>query len=472
MDERGTRYPAAALESVQRATTLGRIDFCVLKGWVSPEEWLYPQMQDALSSWAKTHRPHLEVLRVVGEQWDPRSHELRDLLARNTVSFGFYAADSATGRALIRAHNLDLACLPAVIRHDGLVLHDPSLAEVATALGVHTQPTADHYDLAILGAGPAGLSVAVYAASEGLRTVVVEPQAFGGQAGTSSLIRNYLGFPRGISGGVLAFRAYEQALLFGTSFVFMQRATALQTSGAEQLITLSDGSQITARAVIIATGVQYRPLGIPALERLIGAGVFYGAAGVEAPALTGDAVYVIGGANSAGQAALHLAKFAARVTVLVRGPSLGGMSDYLIRELHATANVTIRLHTRVVDGRGAHRLEGLILEDTLTRQREEVAAAAAFVLIGAETRTAWLADVVARDRHGYILTGQDLPRESGPLGHHPLPFETSCPGVFAIGDVCYGSVKRVAGAVGDGSFAVSSVHQYFATSTTLTANAA
>jgi len=460
MDARGTRIPAGAVATLQRAIALGKIDFSILKGWVSPDEWLYPQVQEALSRWTKANRPHHEVMRIVGERWSQRSHELRNQLDRNTVPFGFYATDSDEGRQLISAHPVDPTRLPAIIRHDGTVLHDPSASEVAEALGVQTQPAADRYDLVILGAGPAGLSAAVSAASEGLRTLVVEPQAIGGQAGSSSMIRNYLGFPRGISGSDLTFRAYEQAMLFGTEFVFTQHATRLEAGDEQHRITLSDGSQISARAVMIATGVDYRRLDIPALDRLVGVGVFYGAVGVEAPSMSGQEVYVVGGANSAGQAAIHLAKYAARVTVVVRGPSLAGMSDYLITELTSTPNVAIRLNTRVIDGRGELQLNGLVLQNSRTREREEVAAAAVFVLIGAETRAEWLGDELQRDYRGYILTGNQLPQQHQPAGRKPLPFETSLPGVFAIGDVRHGSVKRVAGAVGDGSMAVSSVHQY------------
>jgi thioredoxin reductase (NADPH) len=363
----------------------------------------------------------------------------------------------------LREYGVDAERLPAVILHDGSVLHDPAPIDVANALGVQTQPTSEVYDLAILGAGPAGLAAAVYGASEGLRTVVIEPQAIGGQAGTSSMIRNYLGFPRGVSGGELTFRAWEQTLLFGTQFVFTQRAIGVTAPGDERVIRLGDGSEARARAVIIAAGVAYRRLEIEALERLVGLGVFYGAAGVEAPALAGEEVYVVGGANSAGQAALHLAKFAARVTLLVRGESLeAGMSDYLITQIAATPNVTVRLRTRVVDGGGAERLEHLTLEDGATGQREDVTAAALFVLIGAEPRTEWLRETIARDDRGYLLTGRDVSGESWSLQRAPLPFETSMPGVFAVGDVRHGSVKRVAGAVGEGSVAIGSVHQYLA----------
>ncbi|MDQ3808836.1 MAG: NAD(P)/FAD-dependent oxidoreductase [Chloroflexota bacterium] len=420
-------------------------------------------MQAALSAWTTAHRPHHEVLRLVGERWSPRTHELRDGLTRNTVPYGFYPADSEEGQRLVREHRIDVVRLPAVIFRDGSVLHQPNILEAAAGHGVHTRPSADVHELAIVGAGPAGLAAAVYGASEGLRTLLIESQSIGGQAGTSSMIRNYLGFPRGLSGEELTARAFEQALLFGAHFAFTQPATTLSKRDGERTITLEDGTEVVARTVMLAIGVAYRRLGIPTLDRLIGAGVFYGAPGIEAPAMAGEEVYVVGGANSAGQAALHLAKFAARVTLLVRGQSLAaGMSDYLIKQIEATPNVEVRLQTRVVDGHGEYRLQGLVLEDGRTRQREEVAAAAVFVLIGAEPRTDWLREVLQRDERGFILTGRDVPREAWPLDRAPLPFETSLPGVFAVGDVRHGSIKRVAEAVGEGSVAVGSVHQYLA----------
>ena len=306
MDRYHTRVPFTELATLQRATALGRIDFSVVKGWVTPEEWLYPQIQEALTAWTIAHRPGHVVYRIVGEQWAPRSHELRDLLTRNSVPFEFCAADSEAGQQLIKDLAIDVRRLPAVIHHDGSVQPDPSLADLAAAHGIQICPSPGVYDLAIVGAGPAGLAAAVYGASEGLRTVILEPHAIGGQAGTSSMIRNYLGFPRGISGGGLAHRAWEQAVLFGAQFVFMLEVMGLSSRGDDRVIALGDGSQAAARAVIIAAGVAYRRLGIPALDRLIGAGVFYGAAAVEAPAMAGEHVYVVGGANSAGQAALHL----------------------------------------------------------------------------------------------------------------------------------------------------------------------
>jgi thioredoxin reductase (NADPH) len=461
MDRRGTRIPFGALEALQRATALGRIDFWLLKGWSAPEELVYPQIQSALTAWTRAHDPRHVVVRLVGEPWSPRSHALRDALARNTVPFAFYAADSDDGRQLLRHHGADTQRLPVAIFHDGTVLPDPTLVDIAGALGVHTRPSSELYDLAILGAGPAGLAAAVYGASEGLRTLVIEPLAIGGQAGTSSMIRNYLGFPMGVGGGELAFRAWEQALLFGAQFVFSQRAIGLTLRDHERVVALGDGSEVRARSVINATGVEYRRLGIPALERLLGAGVFYSAAGVEAPALAGAEVYVVGGANSAGQAALHLANFAARVTLLVRGESLSaGMSEYLITQLQSTPNVRVRLRTQVVGALGEARLEQLILEEVGTDQREAVAAAAVFVLIGAAPHTEWLRGLLQQDDHGYIFTGHDVPQPAWAVPRSPLPFETSVPGVFAVGDARHGSVKRVAEAAGEGSVAVGSVHRY------------
>jgi thioredoxin reductase (NADPH) len=463
MDRYHTRIPLTELATLQRATALGQIDFWIAKGWVTPEEWLYPQVQEALSAWTISHRPHHVVYRIVGEQWAARSHALRDLLSRNGVPFAFCPVDSPEGQQLLRDFSVDPARLPALICHDGTVLHNPSFADIAGAHGIQVQPAAELHDLAILGAGPAGLAAAVYGASEGLRTVVIEQAAIGGQAGTSSLIRNYLGFPRGLSGGDLAHRAWQQAVLFGAQFVFTHQAIRLARTGGHQVITLDDGSEAVSRAVIIATGVTYRRLNIPSLDRFVGTGVFYGAAGVEAPAMAGQEVYVIGGANSAGQAALHLARFANRVTLLVRGPSLAaGMSDYLVRQLEETPNVEVRLGTGVVDGRGEIHLEALTLEDLRTGGQEEVPATAVFVLIGAEPHTDWLRNVVKLDERGYILTGRDIPQSAWPGQRPPLPFETSVAGVFAAGDVRYGSVKRVAGAVGEGSVTVGSVHRYLA----------
>jgi thioredoxin reductase (NADPH) len=448
---------------IARALALGELDLCILKGWVSPAEWLYPQVQEALSAWAKEHRPRHEHFRIVGEQWSPRSHEIRDLLSRNGVPFGFYAADSEAGGRLLAEHGLDAARLPVAITFDGQVLVEPDYEAFVRALGVRTAPGPGRSDVAIVGAGPAGLAAAVYAASEGLRTLVVEPEALGGQAGSSSRIRNYLGFPRGVSGSELTTRAYEQARVFGAEFIFTRRAIELELRGDDRVVVLSGGAEAVARAVVIATGVSYRRLGVAALDRLVGMGVFYGAAGAEAPAMAGQEVLVVGAGNSAGQAALHLARFAARVTLLVRGEALAAsMSHYLVQELAAARNVEVRTRTRVVDARGEHRLERVVVEDARAGRTRELAATALFVLIGAEPRTDWVAGRLLRDQGGYVLTGADVPRRGWPRGRPPLLLESSVPGVFVAGDVRHGSTKRVAAAVGEGSVVVGSVHAYLA----------
>jgi thioredoxin reductase (NADPH) len=461
VDEHHTRIPFGELPALQRASALGQIDAWMVKGWVNPEEWLYPRVQEALSTWSKVHRPSHVVYRIVGEEWDPRCHDIRDGLTVNGVPFLFHPQDSDAGRRLVYDHGLDVGRLPAVIRHDGSVLYRPSMMELAVSHGIRIRPSAEDYDLAVLGGGPAGLAAAVYGASEGLRTLLVEERAIGGQAGTSSMIRNYLGFPGGIGGGELAHLAWQQATLLGAEFVFTHQVTALSGDGDRHVLGFHDGGSVAARAVVLAAGVRYRRLGIPDLDRLTGAGVFYGAAGVMAPAVGGEEVYVVGGANSAGQAALHLAQYAARVTLLVRGGSLAaGMSHYLVRQVEVAPNVEVRLDTQVIGGRGGSRLEGLTLQDRRTRRTEEVGAAAVFVMIGAEPRTDWLAPAVRLDEHGFVLTGRDVPARDWPLVRDPYPFETSRPGVFAAGDVRYGSVKRVAGAVGEGSVTVGSVHRY------------
>ena len=462
VDDYHARIPFRELPALQRASALGRIDGWMVKGWVNPEEWLYPQVQEALSAWSMAHQPGHVVYRMIGLEWDRRSHDLRDALTVNGVPFVFYTKDSGSGRQLISDHAVDVARLPALIQHDGTVLQQPSMAEVALSHGIQIRPAAPVYDLVVLGAGPAGLAAAVYGGSEGLDTLVVEARAIGGQAGTSSMIRNYLGFHRGISGGELAHRAWQQATLLGAEFIFTNRATVLTAEGDRHVLTLEDGTKVAGRAVILATGVTYRRLDIPELDRLIGAGVFYGAAGAMATAVAGEDVYVVGGANSAGQAALHLAKHAAHVTLLIRGASLAaGMSDYLVRQIEATPNVEVRLHTRVVGGRGDTRLESLTLQDDQDQQ-EEVAAAAVFIMIGAEPHTDWLTPVLSLGKDGFVLTSRDLPSRNWTLEREAYPFETSLPGVFAAGDVRHGSVKRVAGAVGEGSVAVGSVHQYLA----------
>jgi thioredoxin reductase (NADPH) len=340
-------------------------------------------------------------------------------------------------------------------------LHDPSFGELASSHGIQTALGTQVNDLVIIGAGPAGLAAAVYGASEGLSTLVMEPLAIGGQAGTSSLIRNYLGFARGIGGAALAHHAWEQAVLFGAQFVFTNAATAVHRHDDHLVVELGDAQRALARSVIVAVGIAYRRVEIPAIECLVGRGVFYGAAGAEAPALTGEDVCVVGGANSAGQAALHLARFAGRVRLVVRGPTLEqGMSAYLISQINATPTIDVRLGTRIVDAVGDTRLAALVLENVVTGRREQVPASGLFVLIGGAPRTEWLRGSVATDEWGFVLTDRDVPAHAWSKPRPPLPFETSAPGVFAVGDVRHDSVKRVAGAVGEGSVAVGSVLQY------------
>ena len=456
----------AATGPILQAMSLGRIDYYVTKPYGDHDERFHRVISEFLYDWAKDRIPKFEHIRVVGEQWSPRSFELRDLLGRNGVMHTFHPSDSREGRELLARTGHKGTRLPVVVLFDGQVLVDPSNSDIADACGVNPTWEKSNFDVVIVGAGPAGLAAAVYAASEGLDTLIVEGEAVGGQAGTSALIRNYLGFPSGVGGAELASRAAEQAWLFGATFLFMRRVTGLRRAGDEIVVNLSCGQDVTAKSVIIATGASYRCLGVPSLEVLSGSGVFYGAAVSEARAMRGQEVYVVGAGNSAGQAALHLAKYASRVTLVARGGSLKtSMSRYLIREIEAAQNVDVSLRRRVVDGGGRGRLENLILEDTVSGITENVPAAGLFVLIGAEPHTGWLPDEIARDEYGYVVTGKDFSRHGYPhRGWHverlPLMLETSMPGVFAVGDVRRGSVKRVSSAVGEGSIAIQTIHEY------------
>jgi thioredoxin reductase (NADPH) len=453
-------------EPILQAATFGEIDDWIAKPTQPGDERFHQAVSQFLYEWARLQPPGFQAVRVVGDQWAARSHELRDLLSRNSIPSGFYPAGSEEGQALLGAVGATGGRLPVVLVFDGRVLADPSNAEVAEALGIRTRPAATTYDVAVVGAGPAGLAAAVAAASEGLRTTILEPEAIGGQAGSSSKIRNYLGFRRGVSGAELAERAYEQAWMLRAEFVYGQPAVGLRTAGPDRVVALSDGGEATSRAVVLATGVRYRRLGVPSLEALTGAGVFYGAAASEAQAVKDAEVYVVGGANSAGQAAVHLARYASQVTMLVRGASLAAtMSDYLVRQVEAAPNVAVRCGVEVVDGHGEGRLRGLTLKDRRSGAAETVPAGALFVLIGAEPHTGWLPEAVLRDRWGFVVTGADLladgaPPPGWPLDRPPMPFESSLPGVFAVGDVRHGSTKRVASAVGEGSVAIRLVHQY------------
>ena len=467
--ERGNR---STREPILQAMALGQIDSYVPKPERSPDEEFHREIAHFLEEWARDYRPASVAVRIVGEPLSARSHELRDILNRSVVPCAFYPADSEEGRGLLAGVGKTSARLPVVIVFDRLVLVDPSNAEMADAFemispfGLNTLSDVRNFDLVIIGAGPAGLAAAVYGASEGLRTVVIERETFGGQAGTSSLIRNYLGFSRGISGSELAWQAYQQAWLFGASFRLARQATALRLRGEQLVVTLSDGTEVAGRAAIIATGASYRRLGAPSLEALQGTGVFYGAVGAQAQGMKGREVYVVGGGNSAGQAARHLSKYARCVTLLVLGESLAAdMSQYLIEEIEATENIQVRLNTQVIDGSGQGRLEHLVLKDRASELTETVPAGALFVLIGARPHTGWLPEEVVRDETGYIIAGNDLLRDGVPpegwsLERPPMLLETSVPGMFAAGDVRYGSVKRVASAVGEGSIAIQMVHKY------------
>src|SRR5215208_2109241 len=451
--ERGNR---TTREPILQAMALGQIDYYVPKPERPPDEEFHRSIAQFLDEWARDYRPASVAVRLVGEPWSARSHELRDVLSRSGIPHAFSPADSKEGRELLARVDKTLARLPVVIVFDRLVLVDPDNAEIVDAFelispfGLNTLSDVRDFDLVIIGAGPAGLAAAVYGSSEELRTVVVEWETFGGQAGTSSLIRNYLGFSRGVSGSELAWQAYQQAWLFGASFRLARHTIALHHGPEQLVVSLSDGTEVAGRAAIIATGASYRRLGVPSLEALQGAGVFYGAAVAQAQGMKDQEVYVVGGGNSAGQAARHLSKHAKHVTLLVLGESLAAdMSQYLIEEIEATENIQVRLNTQVIDGGGQGRLEHLVLKDRASGLTQTFSAAALFVLIGARPHTGWLPEEVMRDERGYIITGSDLlrgglPPEGWPLERPPMLLETSVPGVLAAGDVRRGSVKRVA----------------------------
>ena len=454
----------SARSPVVQAMTLGQADYHISKPWLLEQD-LYRDVSGFLADWARDQEAGFELFHVIGRQQDRGTHELRDLLTRLNVPFGFHAAGSEQGRRLLQETGLDGSRLPVMIRHDGYTMVEPTPAQIIGSVGGSISSDIDECDVVVVGAGPAGLAAAVYAASEGLRTVVLDESVAGGQAGSSPMIRNYPGFPHGISGNELTRRACEQAWMFGAHLVFSQPAAGLERRGGDRVVHLAGGRQIAARAVIVAPGIAWRRLGVPRLEALIGSGVFYGSAGSEARAMEGRDVFVVGAGNSAGQAALHLARYARQVTILVRADSLArSMSDYLIREIEATPNITARLHTEITDGHGSGHLESLTLHDSLHGRTEQVPAAALFVLIGGEPRTHWLPGTVQL-RRGYILTGRDVVREGAhrsrwPLDRPPFPLETSMPGVFAAGDARYRSIKRVASAVGDGATVVRLAQEY------------
>jgi thioredoxin reductase (NADPH) len=437
-------------DAIRNAMAQGHIDYYVLKPWSTPDELFHRLVSEFLHEWRRANAPGRREITVVADPWSQRGYELRNLLARNGVPHAFHSCDSAEGEELLRSCGLPGSEKPVVLLPQGPPLVDPQPADLAKyGYRVPTDITDPApFDVVVVGAGPAGLAAAVYASSEGLRALVVEHESIGGQAGSSARIRNYLGFSRGVTGAELAQRAYQQAWVFGTSFVLTRRVGRLDVGEDGFVVSIVDGPEIEARSVVLAMGVSYRRLGIPALEELIGTGVFYGASSSEAQLFTGGHVFVVGGANSAGQAAVYLSRYAARVTLVVRGQTLATtMSQYLLDEIESKANIEVRFSTQVVGGGGDDRLERLVLRDDSGDRTVE--ADALFVLIGALPNTDWLPPDVVRDQYGFVLTG---------AGEHM--FETSVPGVFAIGDVRSGSVKRVASAVGEGSVVIQQVHHY------------
>jgi thioredoxin reductase (NADPH) len=456
----------AAISAINQAN----INYFFMKPWDPPEEHLYPQLDDLLDDWRATYRPTFEGIRVLGTRWSPKSYELRDFLARNRVPYQWIdvelSANDPETKQLLDALGSEVASLPIVLFPDGTKLLDSVPAEVAQRVGLRTRAQTNFYDLAIVGGGPAGLAAAVYGASEGLHTVMIEREAPGGQAGMSSRIENYLGFPMGLSGGDLARRAVVQAQRFGVEILAPQEAVGVRMEGSYRFIKFADGSEISCHALMIATGVQWRRLEAPGIDRLQGAGVYYGGGATEALSCRGEIVYVVGGANSAGQAAMNFAKYADRVVIAVRGSSLSStMSQYLIDQIKEMPNIQIWPHASVSEAHGESHLEEISFVCSDTNKVERVPASAMFIFIGALPRTEWLTDVVERDERGFILTGPDLIREGQrpkgwSLDRDPFLLETNIPGIFAVGDVRHGSVKRVASGVGEGSVAVQFIHQY------------
>ncbi|PSB32635.1 response regulator [Stenomitos frigidus] len=457
----------ADTDAAIRAINSTQIDYYLLKPWDPPEERLYPVLDDLLDDWKANFHPPFEGIRVVGSRWSPQSHQVKRFLASNQVPYQWLDLELETEarRLVTYAESDDRQQLPLVLFPDGSQLVQPSNAQLAEKIGLRTHAERPFYDLVIVGGGPAGLAAGVYGASEGLSTVMLERDAPGGQAGSSSRIENYLGFPVGLSGADLARRAVTQARRFGVE-ILAQEAIGVRVEDPYRIVKLADGSELSCHALMIATGVSYRKLDVPGIDQLNSAGVYYGAAMTEAIACGGEDVYIIGGANSAGQAAMHFSKYARRVVILVRGESLTkSMSQYLIEQIEATENISVCTGCSVIEVKGETHLEAIVIANAETGENNTVPATSLFVFIGASPRTDWLDGVVERDKQGFISTGPDLtrdqPRPKGwTLERNPFLLETNVPGIFAAGDVRQGSVKRVASGVGEGSIAVQFIHQY------------
>ena len=459
----------ATAEAIRTGVANGCIDYYLLKPWKAPDEAFHRTLGEFLHEWSRIYEGYPNEIIVLAERGSPRGHELCSLLTRNGIPHHYVPSDSPDGESRLAALGLAGRREPIVTVIGGTVLVDPSNRELAKSYGIATSLVGSpEVDVAIIGAGPAGLAAAVYGSSEGLDTIVIEREAIGGQAGSSAMIRNYLGFARGISGAELAQRAYQQAWVFGTRFLTMREITVLECGRRFHSLTTSDGEQLRARAVVLAMGVTYTRLGLPALEQLLGRGVFYGASPAEAKQVEGARVFLVGAGNSAGQAAMHLAKWAREVTMVVRSDSLAKtMSAYLIHEIAAAKNVSVRLRTRIVDGSGAQALESLTLANDAAGTTEVVKADALFVLIGARPRTSWLPRDIKVDGHGFVITGTDLTHEKllddWPLVRTPQLYETSVPGIFAAGDVRSHSLKRVASSAGEGAGVIREIHHYLET---------